>query len=102
MNTKVRPIERINKAERIVATAWAIANWEKPSLYEIIFANASARGTIVSSRDQADIIFSNDPTKPMVKVIVKDENGRESVQEVEKAVTVKDAFDLAYYMGEML
>ena len=84
------------------ATAWAIANWEKPSLYEIIFANASARGTIVSSRDQADIIFSNDPTKPMVKVIVKDENGRESVQEVEKAVTVKDAFDLAYYMGEML
>lgn len=84
------------------ATAWAIVNWEKPSLYDVVRANAQARGTLTDDRNAADVIFSNDPTRPLVKVVERDENGRESVKEVEKAVTVRDAFDLAFYMGEML
>ena len=84
------------------ATAWAIANWEKPSLYDIILANAEARGHVVGSREDADIIFSNDPTRPTVRVVVKDDEGRESVVEAEKDVVIRDAFDLAFYMGEML
>ena len=84
------------------ATAWAIANWTKPSLYDLILANATARGKVVETREEADIIFSNDPTKPMVKIIERDEDGNEVVKEVERAVEVKDAYDLAFYMGEML
>lgn len=84
------------------ATAWAIANWTKPSLYDLILANATARGKVVETREEADIIFSNDPTKPMVKIIERDEDGKEVVKEVERAVEVKDAYDLAFYMGEML
>ena len=84
------------------ATVWAIVNWEKPSLYDVVRANAEARGTLTDDRKAADVIFSNDPTRPLVKIVEKDENGRESVKEVEKAVAVRDAFDLAFYMGEML
>ena len=91
-----------SNANATLATAWAVVNWEKPSLYDIVTANAQARGALVDSREEADIIFSNDSTRPMVRIVETDEYGRSVVKEAEKAVEIRDAFDLAFYMGEML
>ena len=84
------------------ATAWAILHWEKPSLYDLVVANVRARGTLVADRESADAIFSNDPTKPTMRVVETDDDGNEVVREVERDVPIKDAFDLAYYMGEVM
>jgi hypothetical protein len=83
-------------------TSYAVVHWNKPSLYDIVLMNAVARGTVVATREEADVIFSNDPTKPMEQVFDRIEDGKPVFKEVEKPVTVRDAFDLAFYMGEMI
>lgn len=94
----------VNAASNAVgskATAWAIVNWEKPSLYDVVLANAIARGRAVANRDDADVIFSNDPTKPVVETIEIGDDGLPVAKKAEKDVVVRDAFDLAFYMGEI-
>ena len=67
------------------------------TLQMLLMVHAAARGTIVSEREEADILFSNDPSRPIIRITEQDENGNPVCKEVEKEVTVKDAYDLAYY-----
>ena len=83
------------------ASAYAVVNMKKPSLYDLVFNNAVARGSVTMDRNAADIIFSNDTTKPVVlETTVVD--GKEEVKAVEKDVPIITAYDLDYYMGQLL
>jgi stress response protein SCP2 len=54
--------KRINSTETTSITispvAWNICNPNKPSLYTVFEANAKARGTLVATEEEADIVFS--------------------------------------------
>ena len=85
------------------ATAYAIAGMHKTSIMDVVITNAMARGTVVPTREEADIIFSNDTTKPIVREFTGlDENGIPVYEEKEKDVPIITAYDLDYYMGSML
>lgn len=77
----------------------AYASKQSVSLYWLLFAHASARGSIVTQREEADIIFSNDQEIPKITVVTLDEDGNPKEETVEKDVVMKDAYDLAYYAG---
>lgn len=79
------------------AAAYSIANINKPNMYALVRLNALARGTIVNDRNKADIIFSNDTTKPTVTEIVDG-----VAQTKERDVPIVTAFDMDYYMGQLL
>lgn len=82
----------------------AITNMNKPSIYDLIVLNAQARGITVTDRNQADIIFSNDPTVPFEVVEVIDEETEEKKQEKREKteVPIIGAFDTDYFMGQLL
>lgn len=80
-----------------VASCYAISNIRKPSLYDLICFNAYARGTLTDKREAADIIFSNDTTKP----IQTDINEEGELVEVESDVQIYTVYDLDYYMGQL-
>ena len=91
------------------AVCYAMTHIEKPNLYDLVLLNAHARGKIVSSREEADIIFSNDTTKPVIKIPVysnscdhRDEYFLIRYDEEELNVNIITAFDTDYYMGELL
>ena len=79
------------------AAAYSIANINKPNMYDLVRMNALARGTIVNDRNKADIIFSNDTTKPTVTEIVDG-----VAQTKERDVPIVTAFDVDYYMGQLI
>jgi len=66
--------------------------------------NAMARGTVVDSRNEADIIFSNDTTIPFEIVVEKDEQTGEEKRVVKDKpeVPIITAYDLDYFMGQLL
>lgn len=88
----------------VTATCYALSHLNKPNLYDLIYFNAFARGQIVTDRNDADIIFSNDKTIPYEVVeeinpinglphrVVKDKND----------VPIITAYDIDYYVGKML
>lgn len=85
-----------NKA---TATCYAMANMNKVDMYYLTYLHAMARGELVSSREEADIIFSNDLTKPLIEVEVeiKDEEGNvieTKTEQKEKNVKFITAFDV--------
>ena len=82
----------------VTAAAKAIVNWTGPSLYEIAMANAEARGLVVSTREEADLIFSDDRTIPIISVSETDENGNVKITEKEKEVSFIGSNDLAKFM----
>lgn len=88
----------------VTATCYGIAHLNKPSLYELIYLNAYARGEIVKDRNDADIIFSNDKTVPYEVVTVTDENTGLSRRELrdKTEVPIVTAFDFDYYVGKLL
>lgn len=87
----------------VIATCFAMANMNKANLYDLILLNAKARGNIVTDRNEADIIFSNDTTKPTETVIEVDtENGIETPVTKEKDVKIVTTFDTDFFMGELL
>ena len=86
----------------VTASAYALLHLNKTSLYDLIRLNAMARGELVSSREEADIIFSNDRTKPVEMVEMTGEDGVMTVVEQEKDVTIVTAYEADYYMGQML
>ena len=87
----------------VIATCFAMANMNKANLYDLILLNAKARGNIVTDRNEADIIFSNDTTKPTETVIEVDtEKGIETPVTKEKDVKIVTAFDTDFFMGELL
>ena len=87
----------------VTATCFAMANMNKANLYDLIVLNAKARGNIVTDRNEADIIFSNDTTKPTETVIEVDtEKGIETPVTKEKDVKIVTTFDTDFFMGELL
>ena len=87
----------------VIATCYAMANMNKANLYDLILLNAKARGNIVTDRNEADIIFSNDTTKPTETVIEVDtEKGIETPVTKEKDVKIVTTFDTDFFMGELL
>lgn len=87
----------------VIATCFAMANMNKANLYDLILLNAKARGNIVTNRNEADIIFSNDTTKPTETVIEVDtEKGIETPVTKEKDVKIVTTFDTDFFMGELL
>ena len=87
----------------VIATCFAMANMNKANLYDLILLNAKARGNVVTDRNEADIIFSNDTTKPTETVIEVDtEKGIETPVTKEKDVKIVTTFDTDFFMGELL
>lgn len=48
----------------VTATCYGLTHLNKANIYDLIMMNAVARGSIVTDRNEADIIFSNDTTVP--------------------------------------
>lgn len=48
----------------VTATCYGLTHLNKANIYDLIMMNAIARGSIVTDRNEADIIFSNDTTVP--------------------------------------
>lgn len=101
------PNRRPNNVETtlkgIHAACYALANFKKPNLYDVMAVNAKARGVQVVSREEADIIFSNDTTIPMETVIVEDEVTHEQREvQREKNVKIVTAYDIDYVVGQLI
>ena len=86
------------------ATCYAMTHLNKPNLYDLVMLNALARGTVVTDRNEADIIFSNDTTVPYEIVVEKDETTGEEKRVVKDKpnVPIITAFDTDYAMGNLL
>ena len=88
----------------VTATCYAMTHLNKPNIYDLAMLNAMARGTVVTDRNEADIIFSNDTTVPFEIVIEKDETTGEDKRVVKDKVDVPiiTSFDTDYFMGNLL
>ena len=88
----------------VTATCYAMTHLNKPNIYDLAMLNAIARGTVVDSRNEADIIFSNDTTIPFEIVVEKDEQTGEEKRVVKDKpeVPIITAYDLDYFMGQLL
>ena len=88
----------------VTATCYAMTHLNKPNIYDLATLNAIARGTVVDSRNEADIIFSNDTTIPFEIVVEKDEKTGEEKRVVKDKLNIPiiSAFDMDYIMGNLL
>lgn len=88
----------------VSATCYGMTHLNKANIYDLTMLNAEARGIIVTDRNEADIIFSNDTTIPVETVEVEDEMTGEKkiVQREKKDVSIITAYDVDYFMGQML
>lgn len=88
----------------VTATCYAMTHLNKPNLYDLAMLNAMARGTVVTDRNEADLIFSNDKTVPFEIVVEKDEATGEEKRVVKDKVNVPiiTTFDTDYFMGNLL
>ena len=88
----------------VTATCYAMTHLNKPNIYDLATLNAIARGTIVDSRNEADIIFSNDTAIPFEIVVEKDEKTGEEKRVVKDKLNIPiiTAFDADYIMGNLL
>ena len=88
----------------VTATCYAMTHLNKPNIYDLAMLNAMARGTVVTDRNEADIIFSNDTTIPFEIVVEKDETTGEEKRVVKDKVDVPiiTSFDTDYFMGNLL
>lgn len=88
----------------VSATCYGMTHLNKANLYDLATLNAAARGIIVTDRNEADIIFSNDTTVPVEMVEVEDEvtGEKKFVQREKNEVSIITAYDADYFMGQML
>lgn len=94
------------------ATAMGICQSHKPQMIELALSNAIARGDLTVNRNEADVIFDLDTTKPVIKeevvVEVRDTEGnvietrKETREKVRDDVRIITPFDTDIWMGEML
>lgn len=86
------------------AVCYAMTHLNKPNLYDLLILNANARGEIVTDRNNADIIFSNDTTVPYEIIPVIDEETGVSKCEVrdKTEVLIVTAYDIDYIVGQLL
>lgn len=77
----------------------------KSNLYDIVLKNVLANkdSILVANRNMADIIFSNDTTKPVIKEVYVDSEGNEVIKEVEKNdVDIITTNNLDYFMSNII
>ena len=88
----------------VTATCYGMTHLNKANLFDLISFNAIARGNIVTDRNDADIIFSNDTTIPyeMVDEIDEKTGKTVSVMRDKTDVPIITAFDTDYFMGQLL
>jgi len=88
----------------VTATCYGMTHLNKANLYDLISFNAMARGNVVTDRNEADIIFSNDTTIPyeMVNEIDEKTGKTVSVMRDKTDVPIITAFDTDYFMGQLL
>lgn len=78
-----------NNLSGVQAAVYSIVNIKKPSLYDLVYLNALARGCQVFDPENADMIFSNEV------------NAAENPEDY-KDKKVITAFDTDYFMGDLL
>lgn len=89
-----------NNLRGVTAACYSIVNMEKPSLYDLINLHIKARGLLVESIDEADIIFDIEKPIPKSGEITAD---AETETEVEaNSQVVITPYDLDIFMGEYL
>lgn len=88
----------------VTATCYGMAHLNKANIYDLVMMNAIARGSIVTDRNEADIIFSNDTTVPYEIVNELDEvtGTTKPVVKEKPEVPIITAFDIDYFMGQLL
>ena len=88
----------------VSATCYGMTHLNKANIYDLVTLNAEARGIIVTDRNDADIIFSNDTTAPVEIIEVEDKTTgmKKLVPRVKKEVDIITAYDADYFMGQML
>ena len=95
----------------ISATVMGIVQAHKPNMYDLAFLNAKAAGIIVTDRNDADVIFDTNLTKPVVTITkyieVQNENGEVINTRIETEEKVKDCriispWDLDVWYSEMM
>ena len=77
----------------------------KSNLYNIVLKNVLANkdSILVANRNMADIIFSNDTTKPVIKEVYVDSEGNEVIKEVERNdVDIITTNNLDYFMSNII
>lgn len=93
------------------AICYGIVNGHKPNMFDLAILNAVARGTLTLNRNDADVIFDTDLTKP-VEIITKhievqNEKGEVIDTRIETEEKIKDCriispWDIDIWVGEML
>lgn len=90
----------------VTATCYGMTHLNKANIYDLIMMNVQARGTLVSDRNEADIIFDNDTTKPVEVVnITETVDGVEKIvgtETREKDVPIITATDTEFFAGQLL
>lgn len=95
----------------VSAMVLSMLQTRRPSMYSLAILNAGAYGTIVTDRNEADVIFDLDETKPIVTIEkyieVQDVEGnvidsRVETESKEKDCRIITPFMLDVWMGEML
>ena len=88
----------------VTATCYAMTNINKANIYDLVKLNAIARGKIVTDRNDADIIFSNDISIPYeIFTEIDSETGMtKSVVRNKTEIPIITAFDTDYFVGKML
>jgi hypothetical protein len=93
------------------AIAMGIVQAHKPNMYDVAWFNAVARGTVVTDRNDADVIFDTDTTKPVITIQkyieVQNEKGEVIETRIETEEKVKDCtiitpFDVDVWQSTML
>ena len=97
-----------NNIHGVALSVKGIVEGHKPQMYDLIQMNAKARGTITEDRNDADIIFDTDTTKPIEKVIVEVQNDKGEIIEtrveerVKEDVNIVTPFDIDIFMGDLM
>lgn len=88
----------------VTATCYGLTHLNKANIFDLVTFNAVARGSVVTDRNEADIIFSNDTTVPYEVVIVTDEETGIQKREIrdKTEVPIITAFDTDYFVGQLL
>ena len=109
LNTRAYfPRNSASNIHGIALSVKGIVEGHKPNMYDLIRMNVSARGTITEDRNDADIIFDTDTTKPTKKVIIEVQNDKGEVIETKEEERVKEdikiitPFDTEVFMGDLM
>ena len=80
----------------------------KPNMYDLIMMNVKALGSLTENRNEADIIFDTDTTKPTQKILVEVRNEKGEVIETKEEERVREdvkivtPYDIDVFMGELM